>query len=146
VTVTHTAPSRGNTDRPLRASNLTVDLVELAGVTRRFVQCPCGTFTQVKRNELTAHNSPAGTRCDNSRRGLINDLEDADWASAYDRTARQIERSRACRPQFSKPQPPLARPVAHIGRSRPAHPAQTAGHGTTTLARLDRAAKTRSKY
>lgn len=144
--MTHTAPPRGNTLRPLRASNLTVDLVELAGVTRRFVQCPCGTFTQVKRDELTAHDTPDAVRCGNSRRALINDLEEADWASAYDRTARHVERARASRPQFSKPTPPLGRPVVHLGRPRPTHPAQTAGHGTSTLARLDQAAKTRKSF
>lgn len=144
--MTRTAPPRGSTPRPLRASSLTVDLVELAGVTRKFVQCPCGSFTQVKRHELSAHDTPNGSRCAYSRRALIDDLEQADWASAYDRTARQIERARATRPQLSKPTPPLGRAVAHIGRSRTAHPAQTAGHDTATLARLDRTAKTRPTY
>ena len=121
--VTHPTPPRGNTLRPLRASRLTVDLVELAGVARRFVQCPCGTFAQVKGNELTAHDVPDGARCDNSRRTLINDLEEPDWASAYDRTVRQIDRARASRPQFSKPKPPAGEAVVHIGRPRHAHPA-----------------------
>jgi len=141
VTVTHTAPARGKTLRPLRASNLIVDLVELAGVTRRFVQCPCGTHAQVKRHELTAHYTPNGARCANSRRALIDDLDQADWASAYDRTARQIERSRESRPQFSKPKPPLGRAVAHIARPRTAHPAQTSGHGIEKLVQLDWDAK-----
>lgn len=144
--MTHTAPSRGNTLRPLRASTLTVDLVELAGVTRKFAQCPCGTFTQVKRNELTAHNTPAGARCDNSRRGLINDLEESDWASAYDRTARQVERSRTARPQFSKPKPPVGRAVVHIGHTRSTHSAQTSGHSPQVLAHLDQASKARTSH
>jgi hypothetical protein len=141
VTVTQTSPPRGNTLRPLRVSTLVVDLIELGGVTRKFAQCPCGTHVQVKRHELSAHSTPAGARCDNSRRTLINDLEEADWASAYDRTARQIERSRASRPQFSKPTPPLGRAVAHIGRPSTTHPAQTAGHGAQVLADLDRETK-----
>ena len=140
--MTHTPPQRGNTLRPLRASNLIVDLVELAGVTRRFVQCPCGTFTQVKRNELTVHYTPSGARCANSRRALINDLEVTDWASAYDRTARQLERSRSSRPQFSKPKPPLGQAVAHLARPRTAHPARISGHDPAHLAHLDQAAKT----
>ena len=141
--MTQTVPPRGNTLRPLRASNLVIDLVELGGVARKFVQCPCGTFAQVKRHELTAHNVPEGARCANSRRALIDDLEPADWASAFDRTARLIERSRAPRPQFSKPKPPLGRAVTHVGRPRATHPAQTAGHARHTLAELDHAAKTR---
>jgi hypothetical protein len=141
--MTQTAPPRGNTLRPLRASNLVVDLVELAGVTRKFVQCPCGRFSQVKRSELVAHNTPEGTRCPSSRRTLINDLDEADWACAYDRTARQIERSRSSRPQFSKPKPPTATPVAHLARPRPAHPARTAGHSPEALAELDRESKAR---
>ena len=136
-----TAPPRGNTLRPLRVSNLTVDLVELAGVTRKFVQCPCGTYTQVKRHELAAHNIPDGARCANSRRALIDDLEEADWASAYDHTARQVERSRASRPQFSKPKPPTGRAVTQIGHSRLSNPAQTAGHTAQVLADLDQHAK-----
>ena len=139
--MTQTAPTRGNTLRPLRASNLIVDLVELGGVSRKFVQCPCGRSTQVKRNELAAHNTLDGKRCPNSRRALINDLDEADWACAYDRTARQIERSRSSKPQFSKPKPPTGSPVAHISRPRPAHPARTAGHSPEALAELDRKAK-----
>jgi hypothetical protein len=139
--MTETAPPRGNSLRPLRASNLVVDLVELAGVTRKFVQCPCGRYAQVKRHELAAHNTPGEKRCPNSRRALINDLDEADWAAAYDSTARQIERSRASRPQFSKPRPPAGSPVAHIARPRPVHPARTAGHSPEALAELDRTAK-----
>ena len=94
--MTQTTPPRGNTARPLRASNLTVDLVELAGIARKFVHCPaCGRFTQVKRNELTAHNTPDGARCANSRRALINDLDDTDWASAYDHAVRLAARRRS---------------------------------------------------
>lgn len=141
--MTQTAPPRGNTLRPLRASNLVVDLVELAGVTRKFVQCPCGRFAQVKRSELVAHNDLGGKRCPNSRRSLINDLDEADWACAYDRTARQIERSRASRPQFSKPKPPIGSPVAHLARPRLTHTARTSGHSPEALAELDRKAKTR---
>lgn len=142
--MTKTASPRGNAARPLRASNLTVDLVELAGVVRRFVKCPCGNFAQVKRNELTAHTTPDGVRCANSRRALINDLEEADWTSAYDRTARQIERFRSPGPRFTKPNPPVVRPVAHLGRSnRSPHPAQTSGHDAENLARLDKSAKAR---
>jgi hypothetical protein len=139
--MTQTAPSRGNTLRPLRASNLVVDLVELGGVSRKFVQCPCGRSTQVKRNELAAHNTLDEKRCPNSRRALINDLDDADWAAAYDRTARHIERSRASRPQFSKPKPPIGSAVAHLARPRLSHTARTSGHSPEALAELDRAAK-----
>ena len=141
--MTQTAPSRGNILRPLRASNLVVDLVELGGVSRKFVQCPCGRSTQVKRNELAAHNNLDEKRCPNSRRSLINDLDEADWACAYDRTTRQIERSRSSKPQFSKPKPPTGSPVAHLGRPRPAHPARTSGHSPDALAEFDRAAKAR---
>jgi len=139
--VTETLPPRGNTLRPLRASNLVVDLVELAGIARKFVQCPCGRFAQVKRNELTAHNTPDEKRCPNARRALIDDLDAADWAAAYDLTARQIERSRSSRPQFSKPKPPTGSAVAHLARPRTAHPARTAGHSPDTLAQLDRKGK-----
>ena len=143
--MTETAPPRGNTLRPLRASNLVVDLVELAGVARKFVQCPCGRFAQVKRSELVAHNTPGEKRCPNSRRSLINDLDEADWACAYDRTARQIERSRSSRPQFSKPKPPTGTPVGHLARPRPAHTARTAGHSPEALAELDRTAKAEAR-
>lgn len=136
-----TLPARRNNLRPLRASNLVVDLVELAGVARKFVQCPCGRFAQVKRHELAAHNAPDGNRCPNARRALIDDLDEADWAAAYDSTARLIERSRASRPQFSKPKPPTGSAVAHLARPRTAHPARSAGHSPDTLARLDRTAK-----
>lgn len=139
--MTETLPLRGSTLRPLRASNLVVDLVELAGVTRKFVQCPCGRFVQVKRNELAAHNTPDEKRCPNARRTVINDLDDADWAAAYDSIARQIERSRSSRPQFSKPKPPTASAVAHLARPRTAHPARMAGHSPDALAQLDRVAK-----
>jgi len=138
-----TMPPRGNPLRPLRASNLIVDLVELAGTARKFVQCPCGRSAQVKRSELVAHNTAEGNRCTNSRRSLINDLDDGDWAAAYDRTARQIERSRGSRPQFSKPKPPTETPVAHLARPRPAHRARTAGHTPENLALLDRQEKAR---
>lgn len=143
--MTQTAPLRGNTLRPLRASNLVVDLVELGGVSRKFASCPCGTHTQVKRHELAAHNTPEGARCANSCRALIDDLEAADWASAYDRTARHIERSRAPHPQFSKPKPPLARAVAHINRPRTTQSTQTSGHGAVVLEALDRDAKAASR-
>ena len=139
--MTETLPPRGNALRPLRASSLVVDLVELAGVARKFVQCPCGRFAQVKRNELAAHNTPDEKRCPNARRAVINDLDDADWAAAYDSTARQIERSHSSRPQFSKPKPPTGSAVAHLGRPRTAHPARTAGHSPDALDRLDREAK-----
>jgi hypothetical protein len=142
--VTETHPLRGNPLRPLRASNLIVDLVELAGVARKFVKCPgCGRFAQVKRNELVAHNTPDEKRCGNSRRSVLNDLDDADWAAAYDSTARLIERSRVSRPQFPKPKPPTGSPVSHLARPRPAHHARTAGHSLDALTALDRAAKTR---
>jgi hypothetical protein len=143
--MTQTAPPCGNTLRPLRASNLVVDLVELAGVARKFVQCPCGRYAQVKRHELAAHNTPDEKRCDNSRRSFVNDLDEADWAAAYDSTARQIERSRASRPQFSKPKPPTGSPVAHLARPRPAHRARTAGHSPEALAELDRTAKAEAR-
>ena len=139
--MTQTAPPRGNTLRPLRASNLVVDLVELAGVARKFVQCPCGRFAQVKRHELAAHNTPDEKRCPNARRTVIDDLDEADWAAAYDSTARQIERSRSSQPQFSKPKPPTGSAVVHLGRPRTAHPARTAGHSPDVLARLDHTAK-----
>lgn len=142
--MTQTAVPRGNTLRPLRASDLIVDLVELAGVARKFVQCPCGRFAKVKRNELAAHNTLDEKRCPNSRRALVNDLDETDWASAYDRTARQIEHSRGSRRQFSKPKPPLAAPVAHLARPRSACPARTAGHTPSALAQLDHAAKARA--
>ena len=74
-----TVPPRGTALRPLRASNLIVDLVELAGVVRKFVKCPCcGRFAQVKRSQLAAHNMSEGGRCANSRRNLINDLAETD--------------------------------------------------------------------
>ena len=142
---THTAAvPRGNTLRPLRASNLVVDLVELGGVARKFIQCPCGRFVQVKRNELAAHNTPDEERCPNSRRALINDLDEAEWAAAYDATARLIERSRSSRAQFFKPKPPTGAPIAHLARPRPAHAARTSGHSPEALAQLDRAAKVRT--
>ena len=139
--MTESLPLRGNTLRPLRASNLIVDLVELAGVARKFVQCPCGRFAQIKRNELAAHNTPDEKRCPNARRAVINDLDDADWAAAYDSTARQIERSRSSRPQFSKPKPPTGSAIAHLARPRTAHPARMAGHSPDALDQLDRKAK-----
>ena len=142
--MTQTAVLRGNTLRPLRASNLVVDLVELAGVVRKFVQCPCGRFAQVKRHELAAHNTPDERRCPNARRAVIDDLDETDWAAAYDHTARQIERSRSSRPQFSKPKPPTGAPVAHLARPRPAHAARTAGHSPEALALLDRQEKARN--
>lgn len=141
--MTQTAPPRGNTLRPLRASNLVVDLVELAGVARKFVQCPCGRFAQVKRQELAAHNTPDEKRCLNSRRAVLDNLDEADWAAAYDTTARQIERSRSSRPQFSKPKPPTGSPVAHLARPRAAHTARTAGHSPEVLALLDQREKAR---
>jgi hypothetical protein len=141
--VTETLPPRGNPLRPLRASNLVVDLVELAGVARKVVQCPCGRYAQVKRNELAAHNTPDGKRCPNARRAVIDDLDEADWAAAYDSTVRQIERSRSSRPQFSKPKPPTGSPVAHLARPRPAHRARTGGHSPEALALLDRREKSR---
>ena len=138
-----TTVSRGNTLRPLRASNLVVDLVELAGVARKFVKCPgCGRFAQIKRSQLVAHNTPEEQRCPNSRRALVNDLDEADWAAAYDSTARLIERSRASRPQFSKPMPPSAAPVARLARPRLAHPARIAGHSPSALDLLDQRSKT----
>jgi hypothetical protein len=113
--MTETATVRGNTLRPLRASNLIVDLVELAGVARKFVKCPgCGRFAQVKRNELAAHNTLDETRCANSRRGLINDLDEADWLCAYDQAARQIERSRRPSRVHYKPAPALPTPVHRL--------------------------------
>ena len=142
--MTQTDIPRGNTLRPLRASNLVVDLVELAGVARKFVQCPCGRFAQIKRNQVAAHNTPDEQRCDNARRALIDDLDAADWAAAYDATARQVERSRSSRPQFSKPKPPTGAPVVHLARPRPAHAARTAGHSPEALALLDRQEKARN--
>ena len=140
--MTETAVPRGNALRPLLASNLTARLVELDGIVRKFVRCPaCGAMTQVKRNELVAHNAPGTPRCSNSRRALINDLDEADWASAFTRTAEHVVRSRASRPQFFKPSPPTATPVAHLARPRTAHPARTAGHSPKALAELDRQAK-----
>ena len=105
--MSQTAPLRGNPLRALRASNLVVDLVELAGVARKFVQCPgCGRFVKVARNELTAHNTLDEKRCENSRRRVINDLDPTDWAAAYDQTARQVERSRRPSRVHYKPAPP----------------------------------------
>ena len=142
--MTQTAPPRGNTLRPLRASHLVVDLVELAGVARKFVKCPgCHRFAQVKRNELVAHNTPDEKRCPNSCRAVLNDLDEADWAAAYDSTARLVERSRSSRPQFSKPKPPTGSPVAHLARPRTAHSSRTAGHDAEALALLDRQSKSR---
>jgi len=141
--MTQTAVPRGNTLRPLRASNLVVDLVELAGVARKFVQCPCGRFAQVKRHELAAHNTPDEKRCPNARRAIVDDLDEADWAAAYDATARQIERSRSSRPQFSKPKPPTGSPLAHLAHPRSAHAARTAGHSPGALALLDQREKAR---
>ncbi len=113
--MTETSVPRGNTLRPLRASNLVVDLVELAGVARKFVKCPgCGRFAQVKRNELAAHNTHDETRCLDSRRGLINDLDEADWLCAYDQAARQIERSRRPSRVHYKPAPALPTPVHRL--------------------------------
>lgn len=141
--MTGTARPRGSTLAPLRASALSVDLVELADVTRKFAKCPnCGRFAQVKRNELAAHNTFAEQRCGNSRRPLINDLDDADWANFYDRTAQQIERSRRSRPQHLKPEPPSPTPLAHLSAPRFLHEGRVQGHDTVTLALLDRAAKT----
>ena len=91
--MTETHPLRGNPQRPLRASNLIVDLVELAGVARKFIQCPdCNRFVQVKRSKLVAHSTAEGARCASSNRGLINDLDEADWACGYDSAARLVER------------------------------------------------------
>ena len=113
--MTQTAPLRGNPLRPLRASNLVVDLVELAGVARKYVQCPgCGRFVKLARNELTAHNTFDETRCENSRRRVINDLDEMDWAAAYDQTARQVERSRRPSRVHYKPAPTLPTPVHRL--------------------------------
>lgn len=112
--MSHTAALRGNISRPLRASALVVDLVELSGVARKLVKCPCGRFVQVKRSQLTAHYAPSGERCTNSRRSLINDLDDADWASGYDSTARAVERTRRPSRVHYKPAPPIPAPVHRL--------------------------------
>lgn len=113
--MTETAVSRGNTLRPLRASNLIVDLVELAGVARRFVKCPdCGRFAQVKRNAVAAHNTLDEKRCPNSRRGLIDDLDEVDWACGYDSVARLVERFRRPSRVHYKPVPSLPTPVHRL--------------------------------
>ena len=113
--MTETVPSRGNPLRPLRASNLIVDLVELAGVVRKFVKCPrCGRFAQVKRSQLAAHTTPEGARCANSRRNLINDLDEADWACGYDSAARLIERFRRPSRVHYRPSPAIPAPLHRI--------------------------------
>ena len=113
--MSETVPPRGNTLRPLRASNLIVDLVEPAGVVRKFIKCPCcGRFTQVKRSQLAAHNISEGARRANSRRNLINDLDEAGWACGYDSAARLVERSRRPSRVHYKPSPQAPTPVYRI--------------------------------
>lgn len=110
-----TVPPRGNNLRPLRASNLIVDLVEPAGVVRKFIKCPCcGRFAQVKRPQLVAHNTSESARCANSRRNLINDLDEAGWARGYGSAARLVERFRRPSRLHYKPSPQVPTPVYRI--------------------------------
>ena len=113
--MTETHPLRGNPLRPLRASNLIVDLVELAGVARKFIQCPdCNRFVQVKRSKLVAHSTAEGTRCASANRGLINDLDEADWACGFDSAARLVERFRRPSRVHYKPSPAVPTPVHRL--------------------------------